>query len=246
MEIKKSNRANLEDERITGFLLGLILVLSVLFVSFEYTTNSSNGSELNEDLLDDISQDLEMMPQDNHDMVSYESAAAPSKTITTNIKKQEKVEMTPKKLSAISEAILNGVGNSDAAGHGTVEGAVKESDITTALPQTPASLDNPFNFQIVEQLPEFPGGMVEFMKWITKSLKYPPQAKNSKIQGEVVVSFIVDKEGNVSSIKIAKSVNPLLDREVLRVMHAMPKWKPGLMHNKPCMTMMAIPIVFSL
>ena len=123
---------------------------------------------------------------------------------------------------------------------------MKESDITTALPQTPASLDNPFNFQIVEQLPEFPGGMVEFMKWITKSLKYPPQAKNSKIQGEVVVSFIVDKEGNVSSIKIAKSVNPLLDREVLRVMHAMPKWKPGLMHNKPCMTMMAIPIVFSL
>ena len=91
MEIKKSNKANLEDERITGFLLGLILVLSVLFVSFEYTTNSSNGSELNEDLLDDISQDLEMMPQDNHDMVSYEPAAAPSKTITTNIKKQTTV-----------------------------------------------------------------------------------------------------------------------------------------------------------
>jgi protein TonB len=98
----------------------------------------------------------------------------------------------------------------------------------------------------VEQLPEFPGGMVEFMKWLTKNLKYPPSAQNRKVQGRVVVSFIVNKDGTIADAKVVKPVDPTLDREAMRVVRMMPNWKPGLQMGKPCRTMFAIPIVFKL
>ena len=84
------------------------------------------------------------------------------------------------------------------------------------------------------------------MTWLTKNLKYPASAKQQKIQGTVVVSFIVNKDGSVASTKVSISVDPLLDNEALRVMKMMPKWKPGMDKNKVCRTMIAVPIVFQL
>lgn len=98
----------------------------------------------------------------------------------------------------------------------------------------------------MEQLPEFPGGIVEFMKWLTRNLHYPPQAQQQKIQGKVVVSFIINKDGSISSPRIVRSVDPLLDREAMRVVKMMPWWKAGLEDGKPCRTMFAIPINFQL
>ena len=106
--------------------------------------------------------------------------------------------------------------------------------------------DNPLNFQVIERLPEFPGGMVEFMKWLTKNLSYPVIAQQQKIQGKVLVSFIINKDGTISSPKVVKSVSPELDREALRVIRIMPKWKPGEDHGKPCRTYFCIPVVFKL
>jgi len=98
----------------------------------------------------------------------------------------------------------------------------------------------------VEQLPEFPGGASEFMKWLTKNLRYPPQAQQKNIQGKVVAQFIVNKDGSISHLEILKSVHPLLDREALRVLGMMPPWKAGLQNDKPCRTQVCIPIVFKL
>ena len=98
----------------------------------------------------------------------------------------------------------------------------------------------------VEQLPEFPGGMVAFMKWLTRNLHYPVQAQQQRIEGRVVVSFIVNKDGSIASPKVVKSAAPLLDSEALRVIRMMPRWKPGILDEKPCRTMFAIPINFKI
>ena len=95
-------------------------------------------------------------------------------------------------------------------------------------------------------MPEFPGGMVYLMKWLTKNLKYPARAQQQKIQGRVIVSFIVNKDGIIADAKVIKSVDDDLDREAMRVIRMMPKWKPGIQNDKPCRTMVAIPIVFKL
>lgn len=102
------------------------------------------------------------------------------------------------------------------------------------------------DLHIVEQLPEFPGGWVALMKWLNKNIQYPPEALKNKVQGEVTVSFIINRNGTLSNIKIIESSHPLLNSEALRVVHKMPKWKPGIHHNKPCATMFSIPIEFHL
>ena len=132
----------------------------------------------------------------------------------------------------------SGLDNSDAK---------DKNDDTQALSPLPVKdPNNPLNFRVVEELPDFPGGMVEFMKWLRNNLKYPVMAKQQKIEGKVVVSFIVNKDGTTANAKIVTSVDPLLDREALRVVRMLPKWKPGTQKGKPCQTMICIPIVFKL
>ena len=106
--------------------------------------------------------------------------------------------------------------------------------------------NNPLNFRIVEDLPQFPGGAVAMMKWLTANLKYPPSAQKRKIQGKVMVQFIVAADGTMTDLKIVKPLEKSLDNEALRVMRIMPKWKPGVQNGKPCRTMVCIPIVFKL
>jgi len=116
-------------------------------------------------------------------------------------------------------------------------------------PDQPTVLDmenNPLNFRVVEELPEFPGGASEFMKWLTKNLRYPAQAQQRKLQGKVVAQFIVNKDGSISNIELVKRVDPSLDNEALRVLRLMPRWKAGQQNEKPCRTQVCIPIVFKL
>jgi protein TonB len=116
-------------------------------------------------------------------------------------------------------------------------------------PEKPAVVDmesNPLNFRVVEELPEFPGGATELMKWLTENLRYPASAQQRKQQGKVVAQFIVNTDGSLSDFKIVNSVSPDLDREALRVLRMMPPWKAGQQHQKPCRTMVCIPIVFKL
>ena len=88
--------------------------------------------------------------------------------------------------------------------------------------------------------------MEALTKWLTQNLCYPAEAQRGGIQGKVVVSFIINRDGSISSPKIEQSVHPLLDREAMRVVKIMPRWKPGKENDKPCRTLFAIPIVFQL
>ena len=230
MEIKKSNSAQLEDKRVTFFLLGLLLAFTFIFVGLQYQRGPQGDDDLSESM-EDLSQDLEMSARpDLKDMVSAEAVSAPaSKSITQEVKAAEQ---------QTSELVIGD-------GSGVVDGA----EVKEAVPETPIEnpgAEAPIKLTVVQKIPQFPGGWSAFMQWLTKNLKYPVAAQKSRIQGTVVVSFIVNKDGSVANIKVSTSVDPLLDNEALRVMKMMPKWKPGIDKGKVCRTMIAIPVVFQL
>lgn len=230
----------MEDKRLTMFLIGLVLVLSVCFVALEYTATTNTDSA--KSLIDDDAQDdLELMSGiDRQDMISAVPTQV-SRSVTNRVKPVEHVTEVPDRLNPNT-----GEAEQDANAAGA---QVKSDETETQTPPTVVALsqnDEPVSFRIVQQLPEYPGGMVEFMKWLTRNLKYPVSAQQARIQGKVVVSFIINKDGSIADAHIDKSVHPLLDREALRVVGMMPKWKPGIMYNKPCRTMFAIPINFNL
>ena len=115
-----------------------------------------------------------------------------------------------------------------------------------ALPPLDVDPNNPLNFHIVEDLPKYPGGAVEFMKWLTRNLQYPAAARSRKTQGKVEAVFYIEKDGRVTGIRITKSLSPECDREALRVLSKMPNWEPGIQNDQPCRTKVCIPIVFKL
>ncbi len=235
MEIKKSDKANLDKQRRGNFMLGLVLALAMLFAALEFTTRPAGLSE-DDKMLDDLPDELNMTPVvEQKDMISATgNAGTPSKAITQKVQEVPKTVATQEISSVTSKLVI-----------GNGEGITRQADVTEALPQVPITKDSVV-LKTVEQLPEFPGGIVQFMKWLTRNLRYPPIAQSQRIQGKVVVSFIINKDGSIASPTIVQSVDPVLDREALRVVKMMPRWKPGLQNGKPCRTMFAIPVNFQL
>ena len=101
-------------------------------------------------------------------------------------------------------------------------------------------------FKVVEVDPEFPGGEEALYKYLAENIKYPEKAKNEKIEGRVYITFVIEKDGTVSDAKVLRSVNEELDAEALRVINAMPKWKPGTQRGVPVRVQYNIPISFKL
>ena len=101
-------------------------------------------------------------------------------------------------------------------------------------------------FQVVEEMPSFPGGMRECMMFLGRNIKYPVLAQKAKIEGRVIVQFVVDKDGSISDTKVVRSVSPELDAEALRVVGLMPKWNPGKQRGKAVAVKYTMPIMFSL
>lgn len=101
-------------------------------------------------------------------------------------------------------------------------------------------------FSSVEELPSYPGGQGAFIKYLNKTLSYPPYAQNKKIQGRVLVQFIVEKSGALTNISVAESAHPVLDDEALRVVHRMPKWRPGKEKGRVVRVKIMIPIIFKI
>lgn len=232
MEQKKSYQADLEHRRTTGFLLGLIFVFSLFIVAMDYTS-APPGDEMDEEMVEDIVQDLEFYTEPQQDMML--APLPETKQVTEKINPVEQIlqqelpdlaqqQQMTEQLDKLSE---------------------KEDDPQLdALPVD--EKDQPLDFRVVEKIPEPPGGWVGFMKWLTTNLRYPVMAEQRKIQGKVIVSFIVNKDGTTSDVKLEKSAHALLDREALRVLRMMQPWTPGEDMGKPCRTMVAIPVIFDI
>ena len=101
-------------------------------------------------------------------------------------------------------------------------------------------------YDVTETMPQFPGGQEVLLKYLAANIKYPASAVKAKKQGRVIVTFIIQKDGSVAKARIAKSVDPELDAEALRIVKAMPNWTPGTQDGKPVNVKYAIPVVFSL
>lgn len=237
MEVKKSYEADLEHQWKKRFLLGLVLVLAVLVVALEL--NFRDGAvEYNEELLDDIVQELELKAAvDQEDMIAV-------------MEEPEEEPAPPTRLNPVDEPVMKEATDRLTENRQELfEGETEATEQEKVPPIPPVAIDadnNPLNFRVVERLPEFPGGMTEFMKWLTKNLKYPESARRQNQQGTVVISFIVNTDGSTSEIKVVRPRHPDLDREAVRVVRMMPKWKPGEDHGKVCRTMISIPIVFKI
>ncbi|ERT61451.1 TonB protein, C-terminal domain protein [Prevotella sp. BV3P1] len=238
MKHQKSDIPTVEEHRATAFLLGLVLVLSVLYVAFQYNS-APQDMDLSDQSLDDLVQDIELHPaMDDKEMVNTMTVQPPQKTFSERIKAVDQpLKQQIEKLSASTTSpLLVGDGEAEAL----------NAKLSAALPPIPVASEQPLNFRIVQQMPEFPGGGSAFIQWLTRQLRYPPLAQSQRIQGRVVVSFIVNKDGSIADVKLEKSVNALLDREALRVIRMMPRWKPGVHNNQPCRTMVAVPVVFKI
>ncbi len=98
----------------------------------------------------------------------------------------------------------------------------------------------------VEHEPEFPGGINKFLRYLASNIKYPPDARAHNIQGRVIVSMVVEKDGTISNVKIARSVSDDIDKEAMRALYQLPKWKPGIQHGKPVRVFYSMPINFPL
>ena len=101
-------------------------------------------------------------------------------------------------------------------------------------------------YDIVEVMPQYPGGMPELMQYLAKNIKYPIQAQKKGIEGRVTVRFIVEKDGSISNVTVVRHIHPLLDKEAERVIKAMPKWSPGKQEGKPVRVKFNIPVAFRL
>jgi protein TonB len=215
----------------TRYLLGLIFVLALCLVALEWNTDGT-GWAFFDTAADDLEAEMELSPLHREDdevpmMVPQEPQEKMPPSQELNLV-EEDVEIAPEVLEPVTL---------------TEEPKVEEQE---ELPEAVDMYNEPLDYRVVEDLPQFPGGAVEFMKWLTKNLKYPATAQQRKVQGRVVAQFIVNTDGSVSDIQVVERLSAECDREALRVLRMMPKWQPGLMNAKPCRTKVCIPIVFKL
>ena len=133
------------------------------------------------------------------------------------------------------------VANPMAKAEAELKAEAKTSDATA-----PADTTKSVVYDIPETMPYFPGGQVLMLKYLADNIKYPASAVKAKKQGRVIVTFIVQKDGSVTHAKIAKSIDPELDAEALRVVKGMPKWTPCTQNGKPVNVKYSVPVKFSL
>ena len=101
-------------------------------------------------------------------------------------------------------------------------------------------------FDVVEQMPQFPGGDAALFEYLSTHIKYPTIAEENGVQGRVIVTFVVERDGSITDVKVVKSVDPSLDKEASRVVQGMPKWIPGKQNGDPVRVKYTVPVTFRL
>lgn len=118
--------------------------------------------------------------------------------------------------------------------------------MTASAQKTIVSQSNQNVYDAVEQMPEFPGGMPAMMEFLQTNIKYPKDAIKQNVGGRVMVMFVVEPDGSLSNVRVARKVFPSLDAEAVRVVKAMPKWKPGKEKGRAVRVNFTMPVVFSI
>ena len=165
------------------------------------------------------------------------------------IKKDElvKEENQVKQMDKLDEKVAVGTENKEGVKDRTVE-AVRSEIAVAAPPPPPAPKPEVATkvFDVVEEMPSFPGGSAALMSYLSSNTKYPVVAQENGVQGRVIVSFVVERDGSISDVKVARSVDPSLDREAQRVVKSMPRWSPGKQNGSTVRVKYTVPVVFRL
>ena len=138
------------------------------------------------------------------------------------------------------------IGAFDVKGNDEEGGTVLKAVEEIAAPEPPKHEEENKVFDVVEQMPSFPGGQAALMQYLAKNIKYPPVAEENGIQGRVIVTFVVGKTGAISNVQVAKSVDPSLDKEAVRVVSSMPAWIPGKQNGQSVNVKYTVPVTFRL
>ncbi len=244
MEQHKIPQVDLDRQRTTGFLLGLVLVLALLFVALEWNSMPTEAPVDEELDIHDMVHEEDQVPMSVEQQMAAMPPARPKAEEGAQLRVvDDNVELAPEEPDRPSATDGDKNGDDDEAPAPTT---VETEDPKVLAPAGIDPNDNPQQLRIVEDLPQFPGGAVELMKWLTRNLTYPKVAQERKVQGKVVAFFYVEKDGQITGITLQHTLSTECDNEALRVLRMMPRWKPGIQDGKPCRTKVCIPIVFKL
>ena len=228
MEIKKSTKANLEKDISLNFLMGIVIALAILFVGFEWgeteievATNSGMAVNIDEEEIDASVQNEPPPPVQEPE---------PIKTMEIINIVEDNIEVEAIDFTSEDDLTLAQVETYVAP----VEGNVEEE------------VDDDYVFMVAETPPEFYGGEAALLKWISDNIKYPQIAIENGYQGRVYCQFVVNTDGSVVDVEVSRSLNQYLDKEAVRVLRLLPKFKPGEQRGKPVRVRYTVPVRFQL
>lgn len=230
MEIKKSDKANLENKKLLFFEIGMIVALGLVWGALEWTSSKSS--------VDDLQNTLEVEAEE--EMINIEDQTPP----------EPEPEPQPQQqviLSETLEIVEDDVVTEDVSLDTEEDGkGVQIVDYKAAVQEEEVE-EEAIPFQLVEKAPSFKGGDANtFSKWVATQLVYPDIAKENGIQGRVIVQFTVEKDGRVTNVKILRGVDPTLDKEAVRVINSSPKWEPGRQRDRTVKVTYTFPVIFQL
>ncbi len=227
MELKKSPKADLESKKALFTEIGLVATLFILFIAFEW--KSYDRKDINLAMRTGEHVEEEMIIQTDQ-ATPPPPPPPPAPTMSTEI------EIVDNSVKINNEVEINAESDEKQAVETTVapvivqEEEAKEEEI----------------FTIVEENPGYPGGDEARMEYLRKNIKYPVIAKESGVQGTVYVTFVVEKDGSVTDVKVLRGIGGGCDEEAVRVVKEMPKWTPGKQRGKAVRVQFSIPIKFAL
>lgn len=225
MKTKKSEKADLENKKGYFFLIGLLISLGTVLLAFEWRQPPPKPVELG--ALSYVEPDVLFIPP----TTNYEKPMPPKVVVPEIFKLVDNNSET--------EMDLN-VFNSEP------DETIIDFDQLVFKPKENQNDEEEEIFMFVEQMPEFPGGDVALRQFLANAVKYPVIAQENNIQGKVYVSFVIDETGNIASVDLLRGVDISLDKEALRVVKSLPKWKPGKQGGKPVKVRFSVPIHFEL
>ena len=230
MEIKKSPKADLERGKGLSLLMGFVVGLAVLFVSFEWTSTEVTVATEKDQVQDIIAEEEIEITRPENTPPPPPPPAAPVVAEELNIVEDD-VELEQQEI----------VSSEDDA-----TAAQQETFVAAPVVEEEEEEEAQQIFTVVEKQPEFPGGTAELMKFLSKNIKYPVEAQKAGQQGRVICQFVVTKEGKPADIKVVRGVSPVLDNEAVRVIKAMPAWTPGKQDGQAVNVRYTLPVTFRL
>jgi len=225
MDIKKNPKADLQKYKSIFFLVGMVLSLGIVLAAFDY--ESSSGS------VDIIDADGAIIEEDMAEITRQ------------NEPEPEKIENKPQPTQVAEKFLV--VDDDEDLGDEEMDVNANVNESDAIVVNTDEEKDEEVEvFVIAEKMPEYPGGDLGLRTFIAQNVKYPNIARENDIHGKVYVRFVVNKEGFVENVQIARGVDPLLDKEAIRVVESLKKWTPGEQGGKKVKVWYTVPINFQL